>query len=250
MNLLTTITQALAAASMLAFIWLTVRAFRTHFGWGLGVLLLSPFSATAFGLKYWNNEKKPFLVYILTTLGYISLAAYLFSTWGGWEVLRTSALVETGLQNRNLSSRNAEAFMKANLAFIEKSGIEINNPQLVSMVQQQLDLETARQAELEAIRKAQEERDNLSASQMNKKIKPQEERYRLAYRTIRVTDAKKYVGATVKITRKNAQEKEYRLIAANGNSLKLTQRTRNGSYSFSLRNNDIEKLRILTKQPY
>jgi hypothetical protein len=250
MNLLTTITQALAAASMLAFIWLTVRAFRTHFGWGLGVLLLSPFSATAFGLKHWNKEKKPFMVYILTTLGCISLALYLFSAWGGWEVLRTSALVESGLQNRNLSSRNAEAFMKANLAFIENSGIEINNPQLVSMVQQQLDLETARQAELEAIRKAQEERDNLSASQISKKIKPQEERYRLAYRTIRVTDANKYVGATVKVTRKNAQEKEYRLISANGNSLQLTQRTRNGSYSFSLRNNDIEKLRILTKQPY
>jgi hypothetical protein len=251
MNLLTLTTQILGATSMLALVWLSVRAFSKHFGWGLGVLLLSPFTATAFGLKYWNEEKKPFLVYIMTTLGFLSLALYLFSAWGGWEVLRTRALVTQGLENRNLSKHNAEAFMKANSAFIENSSIEINDPRVVARVQQQLDEEAARQAELEAMLKAQAERDNLSASTITKKVKSEEEgRYRLAYMTIKVSDAAKYVGATVKVTRKNAQEKEYRLTGANKRSLQLAQRNKSGTYSFSFRNSDIEKLRVLIKQPY
>jgi hypothetical protein len=251
MNYLTPIAQILAIISTLALIWLSVRAFSKHFGWGLGVLLLSPFSAAVFGLKYWNEEKKPFLVYITSTVGFIFLSLYLFSAWGGWEVMRTRTLAEQGLQNRNLSTRNAEAFMKANAAFVENSGIEINNPGIVTRVQLQLELEAAREAELEAARKAQAERDNLSASRITKKVKSRdEERYRLVYRTVSLSDAHKYVGATVKITRKNAQEKEYRLTAANKHSLQLTQRNKGGTYSFALRNNDIEKLRILTKQTY
>jgi hypothetical protein len=251
MNLLTIITKILAAISILALLWLTVRAFSKHFGWGLGVLLLSPLRATAFGLKYWNDEKKPFLVYITTTIGFIFLALYLFSAWGGWEVLRTRALVTQGLESRTLSNHNAEAFMKANSAFIDNSGMEINDPRIVARVQQQLDEEAARQAELEAMLKAQAERDNLSASTITKKVESEEkERYRLVYRTISVSDAPKYVGATVKVTRKNAQEKEYRLTGANKRSLQLAQRNKSGTYSFSFRNNDIDKLRVLIKQPY
>ncbi len=80
-------------------------------------------------------------------------------------------------------------------------------------------------------------------------MKPEEDRYRLVYRTIKISDAPSYVGATVKVTRRNAQEKEYRLTAANKHSLQLAQRNRNGTYSFLLYNRDIEKLRVLIKQP-
>jgi hypothetical protein len=251
MNQLTILVQILAATSVLSLVWLGLRAFSKHFGWGLGVLLLSPFSATVFGLKYWNEEKKPFLAYITSTLGFIFLALYLFSAWGGWETLRASALAEQGLQNHNLTRHNAEAFMKANLAFTENAGISISDPQIVALVQQHLDQEAAREAELEEIQKAQAEIDNLSADQITKKVKSaEEERYRLVYMTIKVSDAPRYVGATVKVTRKNTQEKEYRLTGANKRSLQLAQRNKGGGYSFSFRNRDIEKLRVLIKQPY
>ena len=251
MDHLSIVTQILAVISIVALLWLCIRAFSKHVGWGLGVLLFSPLSATAFGLKYWNEEKKPFLVYITSTVGFVFLSLYLFSGWGGWDVVRTRALVEQGLQNRNLSNYNAEAFIKANATFLENSGFEINDPAILARVQQQLDLEAARQAELEAIRQAQAERDNLSAETINKKVSSEnKERYRLVYRTVKIPDAHKYVGATVKVTRRNALEKEYRLAGTNKYSLRLTQRNKSGSYSFSLRNSDVEKLRVLTKQPY
>lgn len=249
MSLLPIITQLLAAVSIVTLIWLAARAFGKSFGWGVGVLLLSPFSAVAFGMKHWKEEKYAFLAYIASTLGFIFLALYLFSAWGGWEVMRTRTQAETGLQNGNLPIHQARAFMQANQKFVENAGFEINKPSTVARVRQLLELEAARQGELEAERLAQLEARKVNDTPLNRKVKPEQERYRLVYRTINVSDAPKYIGATVKVTRRNAQEKEYRLTAASKHSLKLAQRDSGGTYSFRLRNNDIEKLRVLTKQP-
>jgi hypothetical protein len=69
------------------------------------------------------------------------------------------------------------------------------------------------------------------------------------YITVDVEEAVKYVGATVKVTRRNVVEKEYRLTGVSGNRLQLAQRRRGGDFSFALRSRDIEKLRVLVKEP-
>ena len=68
--------------------------------------------------------------------------------------------------------------------------------------------------------------------------------------TIKVADARNYVGSTVKVTRKNVVEKEYRLVKASENRLEFAQNAGTGSYTFRYRNSDIEKIRVLTRQPY
>jgi hypothetical protein len=75
-------------------------------------------------------------------------------------------------------------------------------------------------------------------------------RYRLVYKPIPIADAKLYVGYTVKVIRKGVQEKEYRLTGATANKIRLAQRNSYGTYSFSYHNRDIEKIRVLTRQPY
>ena len=92
--------------------------------------------------------------------------------------------------------------------------------------------------------------DNLDIDSISKKVAPRKERYRLVYMPIQVTDAKNYVGSTVKLTRKNVPEKEYRLIGSSGKKLEFSQRAGHGSYSFHYNNGDIEKIRVLTKQLY
>ncbi len=67
---------------------------------------------------------------------------------------------------------------------------------------------------------------------------------------VEVADAKNYIGSTVKVTRKNVAEKEYRLISSTGRKLEFTQRAGRGSYSFHYHTSDIEKIRVLTKQQY
>ena len=108
MNHLYMITQLLAVFSVLSFSWLTLRAFGKHAGWGVGVLLLSPVSAALFGMKYWDSVKKPFLLYLVSTCTTVGLAFYLFSAWGGWELLRANTRIQQGMETQRLSRFDAE----------------------------------------------------------------------------------------------------------------------------------------------
>ena len=60
-------------------------------------MFLSPISAVVYGVKYWKKDKLPFLAYITTTITAIALCLYLFSAWGGWELLRVSQQVQQGI---------------------------------------------------------------------------------------------------------------------------------------------------------
>jgi hypothetical protein len=255
MDLLTLITRILAAGSLLALIWLVVRAFGKSAGWGLGVLLLSPVSAALFGLKYWDSEKKAFLLYLGTTCTSVGLALYLFSTWGGWELLRTSSQVRQGIETQQLSVLDAETFLKASTYFRDRSGMDFSDPRLLASAREILDRQAARQAPgQEATPQPEagtpEAKDNPHATPMNRKTTSVPvEHTRLVFRTIPVEDAHKYIGATAKVTRRNAEEKEYRLTGVTSKSLQFTQRNNSGIFSFALRMNDIVKLRILVKVP-
>jgi hypothetical protein len=250
MNMLPIITQIAGIFTLVALIWLTVRAFRKKPAWGFAVMLLSPVSATFFGIKYWGDEKKAFLTYITTFVTAATLALYLFTTWGGWELIRATYLVNRGIQSRMLTARDAENFMKASLSFTEKSGLDIQNAARMEQVSKKLASEAEAKAAREQAAAESAEADNLDANSISKKVAAKKERYRLVYLPIRVVDAKNYVGSTVKVTRKNVPEKEYRLIGASGSRLQLSQHAGRGSYSFHYNNRDIEKIRVLTKQQY
>jgi hypothetical protein len=250
MNVLPLITQIAVLFSLAAFIWLTVRAFKKKAAWGFAVMLLSPFSATFFGIKHWEEEKKAFLTYLTTFLTALALAMYLFTTWGGWDLVRATYLVHSGIQSRMLTAQDAEYFMKASLTFTEKSGLTIQDDGRMKQVRKKLAEEEQIQAEREQEKAASEEDDNLNLGSISKKAVLKKERYRLVYLPIKVADAKNHIGSTVKVKRKNVPEKEYRLIGSSGKKLEFSQRAGRGSYSFHYKPGDIEKIRVLTKQLY
>jgi len=51
------------AVCLAGFIWLLKVAFSRSTLWGVLVLLFSPIAAAIFAVKFWNESKKPFLVY-------------------------------------------------------------------------------------------------------------------------------------------------------------------------------------------
>ena len=250
MNMLPVITQIAVISTLVAFLWLTVRAFMKTTGWGLAVMLLSPFSAAFFGIKYWSDEKKPFLVYMTSLVTAITLALYLFTTWGGWELVRAAHLVNKGIQSRMLTAQDAENFMKASLSFTEKSGLDIQNPAGLEQISKKLASEAEAKAAREQAAAEAAEAERLSLENTTQKAPVKQVRYRLVYLPIEVADASNYVGSTVKVTRRNVPEKEYRLIGASGRKIELSQHAGRGSYSFKYNFRDIEKIRVLTKQPY
>lgn len=250
MNILPLITLITGLFTLITLILLTVRAFRKNPAWGLAVMLLSPVSATFFGIKYWQEEKKAFLTYITTVATTAALAMYLFTTWGGWELLRATYQVNRGIETRMLTARDAEHFKNASLSFTEKSGLNIQNEARMEQISRKLASEAAAKAAIEQAAAEPAEDDKLDIESISKKVVVEQERYRLVYLPIKVKDAKNYVGSTVKVTRKNVPEKEYRLIGASGRRLELAQNTGQGSYSFHYNTRDIEKIRVLTQQQY
>lgn len=54
-------------ANLIAFFWLVIVGFRRHWGWGLAVFFV-PFALLVFAIMYWEDAKKPFLLYLVTTI--------------------------------------------------------------------------------------------------------------------------------------------------------------------------------------
>jgi len=249
MNTLLLVAQLFGLTATIALIWLVVRAFKKHIGWGFAVLLLSPFAATFFGIKYWDDEKKPFLAYITTFVTALALGLYAFTAMGGWELLQAGQRVQQGIHNEDLTHADAHAFMNAGLTFIERSEPGPEEQQKLELIREELDRQqTAVSPETTVTAPAAEKKD-YDLMSIARKVAPKQERYRLVYVPIMVEEAKDYVGSTVKVTRRNVPEKEYRLTGATANRLEFTQRNKHGTFSFKYRNSDIEKIRVLTKQP-
>lgn len=243
MNTLMLVAVAGALTALITLLWLVVRAFKKHAGWGIAVLLLSPFTATAFGIRYWQDEKKPFLAYISTFVAAMALGLYAFAAWGDGDLRQASQQLMQYVQNQGPASAQTDGLMNVSLA-------SIDNPAPDPEGRQQPEQQQAALAVQDAAVAPAPEKEQYDLSSIAKKSMPKQERFRLVYTPIKVSDAQYYVGSTVKITRKNVPEKEYRLTAASANSLALAQRNSHGSFSFKFRHSDIEKIRVLTKQPY
>jgi len=257
MDILLLLTQLSGVMTLLTLLWLSIHAFRKHAGWGLLVLLLSPIGASIFGINHWDSEKKLFIAYITSVALSLALAFYLFSSWGGWELVQAYNRVQEGMQARNLSREDATAFIHTSMEFSQRSGLPAEDQQQVIAVRRHLEqldeLERAaaakQAAEEAAAAAAAAAREKLTLAAISKKVSPGQKHYRLEYKPIPVADAKNFVGYTVKVTRKGVQEKEYPLTGATGSRLHFAQRNTSGSYSFSYNTRDIEKIRVLTRQP-
>lgn len=292
MNTLLQASLAFGLIALAALAWLIIRAFRQHIFWGIAVLLLSPFSALFFGIRYWRDEKKPFLTYITSFGTAAGLALYVFTAWGGWEVARMALKVHTGIQSEQLSQQDSFDFMYANLRFIEKARPDEQDRRKVEVIRKFLTqhasklsgpdreklyadvlalmddqgLSTARHQELENMRKQlaaepvenipqepeatgeaapEETRRTLSRRPSKKKVN-----YRVDYREIGISEAGKYVGKSFKVTRRNSEERQCRLIGSSPGRLLFEQRGRGGTFTFEYRHRDIEKLKLLAIMDY
>lgn len=283
--------MAFGLISLAALVWLIIRAFTKHALWGIAVLLLSPFSALFFGVKYWQDEKKPFLAYMTSFTAATGLALYVFTAWGGWEVARMAMKVHQGIQTEQLSQQDAYDFMHANLQFIENASPDEHDRRKVEMMRKFLDLHesnlsgpereklhadivalmdnpdlsTAQHQELENMRRqlTATQVDNTPQEPQTPVAAPEETRrtlsrrpsktnanYRADYHEIDISDASKYIGKSFKVTRRNSEERQCRLIGSSPGKLLFEQRGRGGTFTFEYRHRDIEKLKLLAIMDY
>ena len=121
MNGLLVIAQIFFLVSLIGYVWLLITAFKRSVGWGFGVLLFSPLSAIIFGLKYWYQAKKPFLVYMVPLIIAVSLSFKVFVSMGGMEMIGAAKQVAMGISKGELSKEDAMKFMHSGINVMENS---------------------------------------------------------------------------------------------------------------------------------
>ncbi len=149
MHTLYQISQALGLVAFVALIWLVVRACKTHILWGLGILLLSPITATIYAIKYWEQAKQPFLVYISSLVAGTALGLIVFTSWGGWRVVQDAAHVHSGIERQSMTEADGLRFMHSSLDFLENASQTEQDQKTIAIMRKMLNQMTAGKSDTE-----------------------------------------------------------------------------------------------------
>ncbi len=103
--------------SLVAFGFLLVSSFKRSVLWGLAVLLL-PFATLFYGIKYWHEVKKPFLIYVGTNTLCLVAVIFVFTQLGGMQAIDMAAKINDG----SMTEQDAAQFMVGTLEGMEKLG--------------------------------------------------------------------------------------------------------------------------------
>ena len=166
------ITQLTGLSALASFVWLVSRAFGKHNGWGIAVLLLSPISTVVYGVKYWKTDKLPFLAFVTTSVTAIALCLYLFSSWGGWELVRASQQVQQGIVSHTLTEQDTHELLMTSRSFDEQSGLDMQSSNLLQRATRELALQAEQLAAIEAAESAAADPGHLDFDNIAKKVKP------------------------------------------------------------------------------
>lgn len=74
--------------------------------------------------------------------------------------------------------------------------------------------------------------------------------HRLEFLPITAREARKHVGKMFMVTRRDGEEKQYKLVGTSPGALRFERRIPGGKYSFEYKYRDIERLRILAQVAY
>jgi hypothetical protein len=248
MNILTQIALLAGLIAGISLIWLAGRAFGKHLIWGLVVLFLSPLAAVFFGIRYWRDEKGPFLVYLATFSIAMTLGLYVFTVQGGWDAVRTALNNQQHTDLRMSDGNGKMSFVHTSL-----------NP--VAATPARKDQAAARPEQTGPVPTETAGSQTSTGDQVTPEAgkpavtsaKPTaaKKRYRANYVAIPPSLADDYIGMTVKVKRMNRPEQDCVLRSVTPAGLGFEQHVRGGgTFSFRYRQSDIEKLRVLVKQAY
>jgi uncharacterized membrane protein (UPF0136 family) len=248
MNILPQIALLAGLIAGISLIWLAGRAFGKHMAWGLVVLFLSPLAAVFFGIRYWRDEKGPFLVYLTTFSLAMTLGLYVFTVQGGWDAVRIALHNQQHIDLRIPSGNGKMSFVHTSLNSVAET--PVRNGKAAARPEQTGPVPTAT-AESQTSTGDQATPEAGTPVVTSAKPTAAKKRYRASYVAIPPSLADDYIGMTVKVKRMNRPEQDCVLRSVTPAGLGFEQHVSGGgTFSFKYRQSDIEKLRVLVKQAY
>jgi hypothetical protein len=216
----------LSIISLIAWIWLLVVAFKEHVMWGLGVFFLSPILAIVFAIMHWQEAKKPFLIYIITTVLVFGMYINLFS-----DAITQSVEIAQQQESGQISEEEAQRRM------FEMFGMEVP-PEL----QQQATEQQTTENEITKLTEQLEQGGGTEAPQEKQRVE--------VFNPIRLSQAKQYIGRTIQITTRSGVVKKGTLKTVHYDRITLERQLRGGDFAFDVRNSDIERLEVQDWEEY
>lgn len=213
--------------SLISFIWVVVIAFKHDVIWGLGCLFI-PLIIIVFGIMHWDKCKKPFLVYVITSIimgvMYYKIFAALFSQI---DIVDLNAQVERGQITEQEAQQKIQQRMAEMFGLDVAGAPEIEQPQTaegqISSLTEQMN-ERAKEYEAEY-------------------LSPESQRVKI-YKAFRISQARDYIGKKVRIVSKSGIEKQGVLKEVKYNRLVIERKLRGGIFSFDVWFNDIKTLEV------
>lgn len=195
-----------------AYIRLVVHAFKKSATWGLAVFALSPITPVIYGIKYWDEVKKPFLVFSISFVLLMFVAPVLIFTDAGVDQLFTKPGIEQPRSRRALMRVKRPSPQRVIAPVPEKAAV--------------LEHRESRRRPITAP-------DPVSEGPRFKVISPAEARH--------------YIGARVVYTGRNDVERKGRLIGVSGDRLRIERRMGRGKASFDYKAHEIKSLKVRLK---
>ena len=253
--------------SLVAFVWLCVVAFKKHIGWGLAVFFLSPIAAIVFAIKYWQDSKKPFLIYAGSVAAFFVLAILAFSSMGGFEMMDMAHRMSQG---EEISDEEAAQFMQAQIERMESSGMlsaedeaELRKmKQMIKDMQQEqgdagnidvttiaLDLpSTGSTAQVPSgttpARRPRPRPAPMPRSRETTASLASSDPVPPGYKRVSLGDADRYVGRTIRIVNKDGHHTKGRLAEVDSNFLLVERYLASGTISFEMSTSEVDSLLV------
>jgi hypothetical protein len=256
--------------SLVGFVWLCVKAFREHIGWGLAVFFLSPVGAIVFAIKHWEDSKKPFLIYAGSTVMFFVLAIAAFSTMGGFQMLDMAHRMSQG---EEISDAEAAEFMQAQIDRMESSGMlsdadeaELRKmKEMIAGIQQEASGAVKSETTTTALSspssggavyvpsrgststrtpRSSTPPPGRSSSGESSALLPSGELVPPGYKRVSVGDADRYVGRTIRIVDKDGNQTRGKLADVDSNYLLVERYLSSGTISFEMSTREVDSLLV------
>ncbi len=261
MKLLGMLFPLLGLVTLVGYIWLVVVAFKRSVGWGIGVLLLSPISAIVFAVKYWQESKKPFLVFIGSMSASIAMVFAMFAFLGGFAVMSMANKMSEG----EVGTADVAALMEQQLDRIEESGNldEEERAQLQQMKQMVAVQEGGEEATPATANDSDQPPANPTPVQSRPEIhrapnpagetpEPENTEPTTGHKArdvVPMSEVGRHVGQLMRVVTADGRTFQGRLVAENGNELVFEKYLRSGMMTVPWDKSEIESLYKVRKRP-
>jgi hypothetical protein len=223
----------LSIVTLVSFIWTVVIAFKEHILWGLGSLFV-PLVIIVFGIMYWDKAKKPFLTYIIASIVY---AVLFFKVIFG--MFSQAGVMDLNSQVRSGQITEQEAQQRIQQRMAEMFGVDAGQ---MPGAEQPQSAEDQISTLTEQMNERAEQAEQQAAAPTTQRIK--------VYNSIRISQARQYLGENIRIISKSGVEKQGKLKEVKYDRLVLERNLRGGDFAFEVLFNDIKSIEVEQWETY